>query len=210
MDSRRHRPYIHVTWITGLLAGKAKCEWAAWYRAHFRFAKRARPDEFNFDEWSEQHAEMIEARVRKLIADGWNVTIEDQNSFKLEGREATLSGTPDIVAVKGSDAVCYDEKGGEVRESNDWQVRTYMLALPLLFLKGKNLIGVVEYRGAAKKIDPLTPQERGRIVTTLQMVGGALEPPRVPSAGECRWCNVDACPDRVEVKEHVADASKIF
>jgi hypothetical protein len=48
----------------------------------------------------------------------------------------------------------------------------------------------------------------GRILSTLQLVGGELEPPRTPSVQECSFCEIAACPDRIktETKEATTEA----
>ena len=45
---------------------------------------------------------------------GYEVFTENQNSFRLRGKYATLAGKPDLIAVKGSDAVIIDAKTGRV------------------------------------------------------------------------------------------------
>ena len=32
----REHPYIWATWLARPLAGEAHCEWAGWFRAHYR------------------------------------------------------------------------------------------------------------------------------------------------------------------------------
>ncbi len=40
----------------------------------------------------------------------YTVYVENQNSFRLRGRYATLAGKPDLIAVKNSDVVIIDAK----------------------------------------------------------------------------------------------------
>src|SRR4051812_5052232 len=129
MDSLRDKNYIWVTWLTGLLAGSDKCEWACWYRSHYRFAKHESVDG-DLESWKEQHDEMVGARVQALRRDAWQVNVEEANKFKLSGANGTLWGQPDIVAVKGRTALVVDEKSGQKLAKDEWQVRVYMFALP--------------------------------------------------------------------------------
>lgn len=217
-DDKRWNAYVWVTWITGLLAGSEVCEWKTWYRAHFRYAKKERGGDL--DDWQIQHDGMVRARTSKLEAEGYRVTTEDQNQFKLKGSNgAVLSGKPDIVGVRtvgqdgaatGTESLVVDEKSGDERLSDQWQVLVYMFALPRLFLKSVPLRGEVEYRTKVVEIAParLDVAARAKIVTTMQTVTGDMEPPRTPSAKECRFCDVLACPDRIESKEHVADVKE--
>jgi hypothetical protein len=131
----RNSSYIWVTWITGLLSGDRHCLWSAWYRAHFKGYER-RPTSFDLAAWTATHAEMVRARAEALRADGYQVYVEDQNKFTLRGRAATLGGVPDLVAVRetssgGREALVVDCKSGRQRNSDFFQVLTYMLVLPL-------------------------------------------------------------------------------
>ena len=196
-DSRRWgKGYMWVTWLSGLLAGSDVCEWAAWYRTHFRYAKLQREDG-DLDSWKIQHDNMVRARVAALRGNGYVVDVEEDNEFKLEGQRATLAGKPDIVARKGANhAIVVDEKSGKRREKDRWQVLLYMYALPRLGLMIRPLHGQIEYRDGVVDIsaDDYTPEVHARILTTLQVVGGSLEPNRTPSPTECRFCDIAACP----------------
>jgi hypothetical protein len=219
---RGSRSYIWPTWVTGLLAGSDKCVWKAWYKAHFRYAKREGDGNFNLKEWTKQHNEMTDSRVQRLKDEGWPmVTIEDQNSFKLEGQRGTLSGKPDIVAIDPTEAraLVIDEKSGRERESDVWQIMVYMFALPMTLFKKLfgdqeyQLDGEVEYRGSQRAVPASMFNLRARqhITSMLRIVGGDEEPVRTPSANECRYCDILACPDRFEGSDvSSADASDFF
>lgn len=226
-DSRRSRPYIWVTWLTGLLAGGEVCEWKAWYKAHFRYAKREREDG-NLDQWKIDHDGMVRRRVTQLQKDGWTVTTEYSNKFKLEGVNGDLAGQPDIVAVKKTvtpqpqpnefetvtaiAGLVVDEKSGQKKVSDVWQVLIYLWALPRLAFKSIPLTGEVEYRSSVTEVSSamLDVKVRAKLQTLLQVVSGDLEPPRSPSSQECQFCDVDACPDRIESVEQVGDARDTF
>ena len=211
-DSPRPRPYIWVSWLTGLLSGMDKCTWKIWKKAHFRYAKR--PDDGSFDvkEWTRQHDAMTQARALKLREAGYRVTIEDSNAFKIEGKKATLAGKADLIAVKEDEkrALVVDEKSGRVKDSDEWQVLIYMLAFSRLRLKGYVIDGEVEYRGSSKYITPdqYTPEVEDKIFKLIQVVGGDEEPARVPSAMECRFCDIATCPDRWKDETEIAEVKE--
>lgn len=209
-SSRGPRAFIWVTWITGLLAGTDKCEFAPWYKAHYRFAKLSK-DGASLDDWKRQHDAMVTARVKALTAQGYAVAIEDQNAFKVKGTASDLSGKPDIVAGKGEFVLVIDEKSGQERQSDMWQVRIYLWALPIVVKQFARslLAGEVEYRGKSIAVTYPNAEMVARIVSTLQLVGGELEPPRTPSVQECCFCDVAACPDRIVTVENVAE-TKVF
>ena len=214
MDHPRKKAYIWTTWLTGLLAGTDKCMWRSWFKAHFRYTKREGDGGFDLAEWTKQHDVMTNARAKKLEAQGWTVRLEDDNSFKLDGAMSTLSGKPDLLALKEEDKLArvIDEKSGKPRDSDMWQVLIYMFALPLLWAKGWRIDGEVEYRHGSLEVpaEQLTLDVTNKIVAKIRAVGGDDEPPRTPSPQECRFCDILNCPDRWTGRPNVADASDYF
>jgi len=89
-------------------------------------------------------------------AEGYTVFVEDQNRFTLKGRAATLGGVPDLVAVRGAEALVVDSKSGKQRDSDAFQVLTYMRVLPITHAacRGVPLAGEVQYRDASLRIEP--------------------------------------------------------
>ena len=130
MTVPRGSSYIWVTWITGLLAADKQCELSAWFRAHFSGFEKM-PTDFNLAAWKAAHGEMVRARAAALKAEGYTVFVEDQNKVTLKGRAATLGGVPDLVAVRGAEALVVDCKSGKQRDSDSFQVLTYMRVLPI-------------------------------------------------------------------------------
>ena len=64
------------------------------------------------------------------------------------------------------------------------------------------LAGEVQYKESRLPIAPakLNDEMRGLIRATIERVGGAEPPPKVPSVSECRFCELTAadCPERVD------------
>lgn len=203
MATPRRDPYAWVTWLTPTLAGDAQCLWAPWFQAHYTFDKLERGD-FDLAKWKVEHNAMVAKRATALTEGGWQVYLEDQNQFRLKGKTITVAGKPDIVAVRDTQAIVIDEKGGKRRDSDVQQVLLYLLALPLTHpaVNGKTLRGEVEYRDGILPIPTtaFTETERQRLVATIRRIGEATPPARVPSARECGFCDIAKtdCPDRIE------------
>ena len=203
MTVPRDGSYIWVTWITGLMAADRHCEWAAWFRAHYQGFEKA-PDEFDLAAWKATHGEMVRARAAELRGEGYDVFVEGQNKFTLKGSAATLGGVPDIVAVRDGQGLVVDCKSGQRRDADAFQVLTYMFVLPHTHeaCRGVRLAGEVRYRDGALPIPPekLTDELKALITRTIERVGGDEPLPRVPSVGECRFCDITAadCPERID------------
>lgn len=208
MTVPRDGSYIWVTWITGLMAADKHCEWSAWFRAHFQGFDKV-PSDFDLAAWKAAHGEMVRARADELRGQGYSVFVEDQNKFSLKGRAATLGGVPDLVAVRDGQGLVVDCKSGKQRDSDSFQVLTYMLVLPLTHeaCRGISLAGEVQYRDSRLPIPPqkLGDELKGLIRATIERVGGAEPLPKVPSLSECRFCDLTVadCPDRVEEAQRV-------
>jgi len=203
MTTPRTNPYIWVTWITGILSADKQCQWSAWFRAHYQDFARV-PSTFDLATWKAAHGEMVRARAEQLRAEGWVVSVEDQNKFTLRGVAATLGGVPDVVAVRGCQGLVVDCKSGKQRDSDFFQVLTYMRVLPVTHpaCKGVRLAGEVQYREMALRIEPeqLTHELRQLIRTVIERVGADEPPVKMPSYPECRFCDLTAadCPERVD------------
>ena len=115
-----------------------------------------------------------------------------------------MAGKPDLIAVKGGDAVVIDAKTGKPGPAHTVQVLTYMYAVPkaLEQYRGVEFRGHVVYPDAqvgipVSAVDKKFTENLGGLIQRL-----AAETParRVPSAGECRFCDITAedCPERVE------------
>ena len=206
MTVPRGSSYIWVTWISGLLAADKQCEWSAWFRAHFSGFEKM-PTDFNLAAWKAAHGEMVRARAEALKAEGCAVFVEDQNKFTLKGRAATLGGVPDLVAVREGEGLVVDCKSGKQRNSDAFQVLTYMRVLPITHAACKDvtLAGEVQYRDASLRIAPgqLTAELKGLIRGTIERVGSETPAAKVPSLSECRFCEITAadCPGRVDEEQ---------
>lgn len=198
---RGGKPYIWVTWLSGLLGGK-QCLWSAWFKAHYKYQK-FEEEASQLAEWNRDHNRMMRDRREELEEAGWTVMVENQNEFKLEGAVAVVAGKPDIVATMPGHVLIVDGKTGRERDSDWWQVLLYLFAVPRSRpdLVG-DLVGEIHYKRGDKRItvkpSELTPERLDDLVKIIKVVGGNEPPSKAPSRDECKRCNIGAadCPER--------------
>ncbi|RMD59515.1 hypothetical protein D6833_11325 [Candidatus Parcubacteria bacterium] len=202
MTVPRPRPFVWVSWVAKLLAGETHCAWAAWFKAHYTYPKL--PSDFDVAQWTASHTVLVREQVTALLAEGYQVHVEAQNHFTIPGKSGiVLSGKPDIVARREDQALVIDCKTGEPRLSDQLQVLIYLLVLPYTRPQYRSLTwaGRVQYRHMAVDMAASQIDEQFRAVfrQTMHQVGGATALGRVPSDGECRWCDIgpEVCPERV-------------
>jgi hypothetical protein len=190
----RPSPYVWVSWIKGLLAKTDKCVWAAWLKAHYKYDKA--PDTFDLSAWKKKHDELVGVIRSTMASDGWAVSLEEENSFRIEGQDATLSGKPDIVGRRDNVARIVDAKTGRPRVSDEWQVHIYGYARRII---EPELSVETALNYGSGDVDVIPPRNAAsRITKVVRMVGSDSEPERTPSFRECRFCDIAECPDRVK------------
>ena len=205
MPRPRESPYVWATWLAKLLAGENPCEWAGWFRSHYQDWARP-PSDFNQAQWMLDHTALVNREQESRERLGYTVYTEAQNAFRLRGRSATVAGKPDLIAVKGGDAVIIDAKTGKPRPAHSAQLLIYMYGLPraLEQYRGVEFRGHVVYPESqvgipVSAVDKKFTENLGSLIRRL-----ASETParRIPSAGECRFCDITKadCPERVEVE----------
>ena len=203
MPQPRESPYIGATWLARLLAGEAHCEWAGWFRAHYRDWTKS-PSDFDQTRWMLDHTALVSQARESRDALGYEVRTENQNSFVLRGATATLAGKPDLIAIKGNDAAVIDAKTRKPSPHHAVQVMIYQYSVPraLEEYRGMEFRGHVIYPDSNVAV-PVSGVDR-RFVDRLGALIRRLadeEPARkVPSAEECRWCDItpEDWPERVE------------
>ena len=207
MARPRQHPYIWATWLSRLLAGESHCQWAGWFRAHHQdWAKP--PSDFDSTQWMLNHTALLNRERERLEELGHIVYVENQNSFRLSGRYATLAGKPDLIAVKDADAVIIDAKTGRPSPHHAVQVMIYQYAVPLTLAQyqGIKFRGQVAYPDSnvsipASRTDSEFVRNLGALIRRLANDAPAR---RVPSLAECRFCDITSadCPERVEEQPH--------
>ena len=207
MTVRRDNVYVWVTWLSRLLVGDASCEWASWFKAHHSGYSKASRD-FSLSTWKMHHTRLLNDVRDGLEADGHTVSVERENSFRLQGGSGALvSGQADLISVApDGQATVYDVKTGAQRDSDVAQVMIYMYALPLVagsLWEGKTLDGCLVYRDGTEKHIPASAIDsdfREGLVDLIRKVVSDKPARRVPSPAECSWCDLTDrdCPERVD------------
>lgn len=213
MGIPRGEPYIWVTWLPKLLVGEAHCQWALWFRAHYRHEKV--PSTLDTVLWCAQHTALVEKTDQALRNEGWTVTVEDQNRFALHGTRTpvTVAGKPDLVAIKGDVVRVIDCKTGAPKGSDCMQVLIYMLLLPWVRpeCRDRRVYGEVRYAEGLQVIEPseLTEGLQAHIWRAIRQAADTNPPPKVPSPRGCRFCDVTAadCDARVELQPEYEGAA---
>jgi len=120
-----------------------------------------------------------------LKSEGYEVLVEDQNSFQLAGKNGgILAGKADILAINGEDLLVIDCKTGQEKNSDKLQVLLYMLCLPESHGRclGKRLRGEVQYRTNSVSVPANKLDDRFRLqVKRLMDLATGKTPPDVKS-----------------------------
>lgn len=212
MAERRRKPYVWVTWLAALLSGDSQCWWAAWFKAHYQNYEKLQKDEGFLSTWRARHNEVVAAEADHYRRHGYDVTLEDQNALRVEGRGADLSGKADIIAVAGAHAEIVDVKTGRRRESDWWQVVAYVvmhLMAAQRRLDGKTVTGRVAYRDGSRTVtedDALAQRER--VTRAMRDLSSDVPPRKVPSLKECEKCDIGECDLRVQAAAPAAQTEE--
>ncbi len=155
-----------------------------------------------------KHTKLVNSLREEWEDVGYTVTTEGQNSVTLRGNAATLGGKPDLIAFRDDLAVIIDAKTGKPSPSHAVQVMLYQYAVPKAMeqYKGLKFAGQVAYANHAVDIPAeAVNEEFVRSMSSLVQRLGAETPARkIPSAGECRFCDISSadCQERVEGQLH--------
>lgn len=202
---RSNGPYVWVTWLPRLLSGESSCEWASWFKAqHEGDSWTLVASGFDLTKWLTDHTALLNQSREAWERRGYSVLTEEQNRFNLRGKSAVLAGKPDLIACKDDEVVVIDTKTGRSSTAHPVQVMLYMYALPkaLERYRGLKLTGQVAYSDhvvdiPAEAVDETFVQRMGQLITRL---ASDMPARRIPSPGECRFCEITPadCPERVE------------
>ena len=202
----RPSPYLWVTWLSRLLAGEDSCEWAAWFKGHYKNYEKIR-SEYQLSIWQMNHGALLNQLQDQLQSEGKAVFLESQNSFVLRGATASLGGKPDLIALSGNSGTIYDVKTGAPHVSHHIQVMVYQYAIPraLPQYKGITFDGKVVYPDHTVDIPSTAIDEAfiRNLSGLIKRVGSGAPALKVPSSKECQFCDITPadCPERVVQKE---------
>lgn len=219
MTTPRDQPYLWPIWIVGLLSGDDACEWAPWFKAHFQYERK--PPGESLARWKSDHGAFMADIVTEMMADGWNVFVEDQNKLHIPGTLGTCGGKPDAVCAKGDVIRIIDGKTGRPKEKDLFQVLFYMWGVLLTAgtkhehpaVAGRPIDDLVvegnlRYKKNQERDRLIAPEEldmemRLRLRDRVRKAMGPERPRRTPSRRECRFCDITStdCPDRIDQDE---------
>jgi len=205
MGIMRTEPYIWTTWLTKLLVGEEFCEWGAWFKTHHQSYNKV-PDSFDRTAWQMEHTALLTDILGGLESQQYAIFLERQNYFTARGKQSgiTIGGQPDLIATKGSYGLICDAKTGQPRPSDHIQVMIYMWAIPyaLRQYSAMSFDGKVIYRDHEIEIlnSAINEPFINNLAKLIQRLGSADPSRKVPSAIECRFCQIanSECPERIE------------
>lgn len=210
-ERRAGKPYVWVTYITGLLSGEDHCHWAPWFKARHTYDKVE--SDFDALEWRRKHTDLLNTRAQQLRADGWQVSVEGQNSMTIRGETATLGCKPDIVAIKPEERriLIVDPKGGKRKDEHWYQVAIYMRWIRAHLgsaFETYSVEGEVFYSDGKPPVliawSDLTPPILKAIYNEIQAIGLHFEPDKTPSEQECLYCDIPKTECAVKAAERAA------
>lgn len=203
MKQKRDNVFIWPSLLSKLVAGEQMCEFQSWFKAHFQYDKK--PSTFDLMVWNIKHTQLLHKRRDKLEEEGYIVTVENQNKFKLKcSKGVVVSGQADIVALGNNQNAFVDDcKTGKPLNSHLVQVMMYMMFLPKCFKKYEQTC----FDGNVVYADDIVPISRTDIDSNLKewvwsfitRIGGSEPCRKVPCDGECKWCDIpkEDCPERI-------------
>jgi predicted RecB family nuclease len=204
MTVKREGLYIWVTWLSRLMAGEAKCQWAPWFRTHYTEFVKA-PSDFQLAIWQAEHTQLLDKIVKERTALGEGIYVENQNSFKVPTSSGSMiAGKPDLVTIdKDGKRRVFDAKTGNPKQSDTIQLMLYMLLLPHVTMHAKQeFTGYLVYKTHTSEVpmSAIDSNFRGLVKHFLSILESETPPGRVSSRTECRYCEITRadCPDKIE------------
>ena len=208
---RRGQAYLWVTWLARILSGDKVCEWAVWFRSRHEPGSWRRAGNGAGADWHLRHTALLTQTVSRWRGMAAHLLVEDQNYFQLQGRAAVLAGKPDLVAVNGTTGSVVDVKTGRPSPSHEVQVQLYMFAMRALY-PGRVFDGLVVYPDREIEIpaDAVDEEFVSTVALTIGRLTGWPQPPRMPSAAECHFCDItlEDCLDRIDEAAAMAETDE--
>ena len=201
---KRSKPYFWVTSLSNLLGGDKKCLFSLWLTGNYEVQKRSSNGDFS------AHDEMVKTRARQYKDRNYVVYVEEENTFHLPGRMATVGGRPDLVVIEDDSIVIEDCKSGKQKKTHRFQVLIYML-LYRLSETGQKICGDripkgrLVYHDETIEILPneLDKEFRDMFSHLVAVLCASTKPSTIPSFYECSYCNIPDCycPERKAIEE---------
>lgn len=151
------------------------------------------------------HTELMRRCTDELEAQGFDVAMEYQNEFRVRLHGATISGRPDLVGLRGEEALVVDAKAANPSQAHQAQVMLYIILLKLAadMYRDVEMSGQVYY-GEGNTVEvpgsDVDDDFKGVVTGLIERLAGKEAPRRVPSTAECRFCPIPKqyCLERLE------------
>jgi hypothetical protein len=149
------------------------------------------------------HTALLNRIQGGLEEEGKAVFTEGQNKFVLKGTSAALGGQPDLITTTETTGTIYDAKTGKPSPAHHIQLMIYMYAIPkaLKQYAGVEFQGKIVYQDhevviPSSAINDAFIDNLGSLIRRVSSLSPAR---KVPSATECKYCNLTAntCSERV-------------
>lgn len=209
MTKPRTEPYVWVTWLSRLMAGDVRCQWAPWFKTHYTGYAQA-PSDFQLAAWTVEHTQLLDELVKERAKLGEGIYREVQNAFRVRRPSGlVIAGKPDLIAIdQRGHCTVYDAKTGKPRQSDIIQVMLYIMFLPYAspLYEGKDLSGCLVYKDGSRSDIPhksIDDAFQNNVTYFLDILESTSPPIRMPHSIECRFCDITNadCPDRKEAEE---------
>ena len=167
------------------------------------------PSTFDSATWHMEHTDLLNELADRLEGRGCKLFIERQNSFMAvsSNSELIIQGRPDIIAINSEGrATIYDVKTGQPADSHVTQVQPYMYLIPRSNdgrWRETSFDGGLVYKDGTEKPIPASSVDGTFVRRVSEFICRMLSETaarRVPSAGECKYCDIGRadCSERVE------------
>jgi hypothetical protein len=203
---RRDQPYLYPTWLAKAMAGEVSCDWATWYRVHFRDWSRP-PTDFDEAKYTMEHTRLSREMRAKRDLTSEKLFVERQGSFwYTHPTGIRISGTPDLVSLSPQGNCIYEAKAFTPRAWHQLQTMIYMYCLPRSESRaffGKTFSGQVHYSDHTVDIQPgqIEGSFEEQFNFWLDILARDEPLEKLPSQQECGYCNIGKpdCPERLAI-----------
>ncbi len=113
---KRNKPFFHTSWLAKYLSGNSTCGLALYTLANFKVPSESSPELLQYNVIHRKAVAKVEQEYRSK---GYEVFVEDANQFWINTTiGASLSGTPDLVALSSQESKIIEVKTGQLSEES--------------------------------------------------------------------------------------------
>ena len=217
MPKKRESTYVWITWVNRLLSGEDYCEWSSWFKSNYEGnSYRKEPSRFDTAKWHMEHTTLLQKTRQRFESQGYEVSIQNQNTIKLQGQRAMLSGNPDLIGISENTAVVVDVKTGQPSPSHSTQVLMYMYALGKHDSRFRDLSveGMIVYSDHDVGIPAGAVTEKfiSNLGRLMKRLSDNVPAGKVPSDQECSFCPItkDDCAEKIVFQQDCDENNNLF